>query len=83
MATTMTTTHHDNDKFNSTGLSPKQKLQLEIIMIDEYLEQLGDKYPESRPTIDHLRDVLGRIMHLTEGVDVRELCEGPFTGGMN
>jgi hypothetical protein len=66
------------------GLSPKQKLQIEIINADAYLEHFTTHYPQSRPVVDHLRDALGQIMHLSEGVDVTEFCQSQFVeGGLN
>ena len=76
---TRTTTPADYH-YVSSGLSLKQKLQLEIITIDEYLETLSDKHPESKHTLDSFRDTLGRIVHLAEGLDVDKYCSNPFMG---
>ncbi|HEX6253811.1 MAG TPA: hypothetical protein VFZ55_06290 [Nitrososphaera sp.] len=58
------------------ALSPKQKLQIEIINLDNDLEQLALRAPSIKSLVDKIRDTLGRIVHLADGADVRQLC-GP------
>lgn len=76
------TDYSHSPPLSKIALSPKQKLQIEVISIDEYLQELSTKYPESKATIDSLLDKLGKIVHLADGADLRELC-GPFDGGLN
>jgi hypothetical protein len=77
-------TDYTHSRLYKIALNPKQKLQIEVITIDEYLQELSTKYPESRQTVDSLRDTLGKIVHLADGADVTELC-GRFddAGGWN
>jgi hypothetical protein len=55
-------------------LTPKQRIQYEIIDIDDDLWKLAHKHPSSKPTISRIRNVLGLVVHLLDGCDVREFC---------
>jgi hypothetical protein len=60
----------------SHKLSYKQRLQYELIDIDHDLKRLAHVYPQSQPIVDRIRDMLGRCVHLMDGVDTREFCSG-------
>jgi hypothetical protein len=52
-----------------------RRLQSEIIEVDAELKMVGRLYPETKPSIDRARDLLGQYSHSISGVvDVREFC---------
>jgi hypothetical protein len=66
--------HRKENRRSTYNMSPKQRLQLEIVDIDEDLERSTTVYPSAGPTIAGIRESLGRYIHVVNGVDVLEFC---------
>jgi len=64
----------------TTKLTYKQRLQYELIDIDDDLKRFAHVYPQSQCIVDRIRDMLGRCVHLMDGVDTLDFCS-PFTNG--
>jgi hypothetical protein len=57
----------------------KRKLQLELINADCQLQWLAEQHHDSAFTIQSIQDKLGRIFHLSEGLDIDQFCStNPF-----
>ena len=57
-------------------LSYKQRLQYELIDIDQDLQRFVLLYPQAQPITDRIRDMVGRCVHFMDGVDTQEFCSG-------
>jgi hypothetical protein len=56
-------------------LNNKQQIQLELIAIDFYLQQIAVRYPKScMGCVDKIRFALAHVIFLHDGVDLQEFC---------
>ena len=61
-------------------LTHKQRLQYEIIDIDQDLNRFASSHPMARGLTDRIRNTLGRCTHIMDGCDVAEFCN-PYNDG--